>query len=284
MPPNDGMTRGSAATERAARKIGDQRDDGPIRLLQFTDLHLCADPDAVLLGYCTRTSFERVLDQARQRHWPADAILFTGDLVHDERPEAYRYLRQQFDRLDCLCFSIPGNHDRIDLLAAEIDADANQGFRVKQLGAWDILLLDSTIPGSEAGRLKPDTLIALERFLGGSEERPALVSLHHQPVAIGSRWIDSMQVDNGDALLALAERCPQIRVILWGHVHQAFDQQRGHTRLLATPSTCAQFRPNSREFALDQQLPGYRWLELEADGSIGTGVERLASARNEALD
>lgn len=269
------MTRGSAATERVAQETGDQRHHGSLRLLQFTDLHLCADPDAVLLGYRTRASFERVLDQARQRHCPADAILLTGDLVHDERPEAYRYLRQQIDRLDCRCLSIPGNHDRSDLLAAEIDADAEQDFRVEPLGGWNILLLDSTIPGSDAGRLKPETLIALEHFLAATKDRPALVSLHHQPVAIGSRWIDTMRVDNGHALLAIAERYPQLRAILWGHVHQAFDQQRGHTRLLATPSTCAQFKPNSADFALDQQPPGYRWLELEANGCLRTGVERL---------
>lgn len=249
-----------------------------LRLLQFTDLHLYAEPGAVLLGQCTRRTFEQVLAQARTRHWPADAILFTGDLVHDERVEGYRYLRRIIDALDCPCFCIPGNHDRRELLAAEVDPGAGQAYRVEPLGPWDLVLLDSTIAGADGGRLPPATLARLEQQLATHQQRPTLVSVHHQPVAVGSRWIDTMRIENGAELLALAERYPRLRAILWGHVHQAFDQACGATRLLATPSTCAQFKPVSEHFALDDLPPGYRWLELEPDGRLRTGVERLATA------
>ncbi len=42
--------------------------------------------------------------------------------------------------------------------------------------------------------------------------------------------------------------------------------------MMSTPSTCAQFLPNSDDFALDSRPPGYRWLELSSDGSISTRV------------
>ena len=42
--------------------------------------------------------------------------------------------------------------------------------------------------------------------------------------------------------------------------------------LLATPSTCAQFLPNSDEFAVDPRPPAYRTFELRADGSLLTEV------------
>jgi len=45
---------------------------------------------------------------------------------------------------------------------------------------------------------------------------------------------------------------------------------------MATPSTSIQFKPMTADFALDPQPPGYRWLELQADGHINTGIERLA--------
>jgi len=246
------------------------------RILQFTDLHLFTEPDRRLGGQCTRDSFEAVLALAQGTGWPPDAILFTGDLVHDERPEAYRYLRQRIDRLGCPCYCIPGNHDRADLLAREVEPGADQDFRVKRLGAWDLILLDSTLPGSEAGRLQLNSLAALERHLQSAHPRPALVALHHQPLPIGSRWLDTMQIDNGQSLIALAERYDNLKVMLWGHVHQAFDRQRGRTRFLATPSTCSQFLPESDDFAEDQRPPGYRWLELEPDGDLRTGIERLS--------
>ncbi|MEA1053064.1 phosphodiesterase [Lamprobacter modestohalophilus] len=246
-----------------------------LRLLQLTDLHLYAEPERRLLGHCTRDRFEEVLALAQATGWPPDAILFTGDLVHDERPEAYRYLRQRIDSLGCPCFCIPGNHDRADLLAAEVEPGSDRDVRVERLGAWDLILLDSTRPGSNAGQLQLRTLAALEQHLQSAHQRPALVALHHQPIPVGSRWLDTMQVENGQDLITLAERHHQLKVILWGHVHQAFDRQLGQARLLATPSTCSQFTPGSDDFAQDSLPPGYRWLELEPDGNLRTGIERL---------
>jgi Icc protein len=43
-------------------------------------------------------------------------------------------------------------------------------------------------------------------------------------------------------------------------------------RYMATPATCAQFKPRSDDFALDDKPPGYRVLELMPDGSIATEV------------
>jgi Icc protein len=43
-------------------------------------------------------------------------------------------------------------------------------------------------------------------------------------------------------------------------------------RLLATPSTGAQFLPGSDNFAIDTRPPGYRTFTLGADGSLHTEV------------
>jgi Icc protein len=63
-----------------------------------------------------------------------------------------------------------------------------------------------------------------------------------------------------------------VRAVVWGHVHQTFDALRGSVRLLATPSTCAQFQPGTHEFALDSLPPAYRTLQLRADGTLSTEV------------
>jgi Icc protein len=47
----------------------------------------------------------------------------------------------------------------------------------------------------------------------------------------------------------------------------------GRVRLMGTPSTCMQFTQNSDEFAVDTRPPAYRWLELEPDGGLETGIE-----------
>jgi len=50
---------------------------------------------------------------------------------------------------------------------------------------------------------------------------------------------------------------------------------RGDVRILGTPSTCIQFKPGQDAFCLDDTSPGYRWMELLADGSIRTEVVRI---------
>jgi Icc protein len=89
---------------------------------------------------------------------------------------------------------------------------------------------------------------------------------------LGSRWLDRVGLQNADEFFAVIDRHPTVRGIVWGHVHQSYDGLRKGVRLLATPSTCAQFLPHAEEFALDRRPPGYRTLELKADGSILTDL------------
>ena len=68
-----------------------------------------------------------------------------------------------------------------------------------------------------------------------------------------------------------------MRGVLWGHIHQEVDQLRNNVRLLASPSTCVQFAPNNKDFKLDRLSPGYRWLQLHADGRVETALERVTA-------
>ena len=247
----------------------------PFRLLHLTDLHLFGAPDHRLLGQDTRRTLELVLARARAKHWPPNAIVLTGDLVHDAKAVAYQELRRRFDALGVPYYCIPGNHDRLDLLVGHLDAGAASALRVVAAGTWDLLLLDSTVPNQEGGHLSANTLAGLAVHRGAVHARPTLVFMHHHLVPLGSRWIDTMQVDNSAEVIAELARNPGIRAIVYGHVHQAAEQHSHGLRLLATPSTCVQFLPGSDDFALDPRTPGYRWLELYPDGRLETGIERI---------
>jgi Icc protein len=69
-----------------------------------------------------------------------------------------------------------------------------------------------------------------------------------------------------------------VRGLVWGHVHQALDEQRGGLTLMSTPSTCFQFVPRRDDFAIDYVAPGYRQIRLHPDGRIETRVRRVAPA------
>lgn len=246
-----------------------------MRLVQITDTHLYADPDGRLLGQRTRPSCDAVLALVPGSLFPVDAVLLTGDLVHDERPEGYRYLKGCLHALGVPYYAIPGNHDLVSLLAEQLDPGAAAPVRSVRIQDWQLVLVDSTLPGEEGGRLGAPRLAGLDRVLAIWPESPTLVCLHHHAAPVGSPWMDAIGLADHDAFFAVLDRHPQVRGVLWGHIHQAFDGWRGSVRLMGSPSTSVQFLPRSQDLALDAAAPGLRWLDLSPDGHLETGILRL---------
>ena len=242
-----------------------------VRLIQFTDLHLYASEGGVLRGVPTLPSVRRALAHAQRGLWPPDALLVTGDIVQDD-PGGYVHFRALFGALQVPVLCLPGNHDDPPRLREALsEAPFLTGGQL-ELGRWRIILLDSVVPGAAHGELRHSSLVALDAALTQANERPALVCLHHHPVPMHSRWLDQVGLVNAQAFFAVIDRHPNVRGILWGHVHQSFDALRKGVRLLGTPSTCAQFKPHAENFELDPRPAAYRTLELYADGSIVTEV------------
>jgi Icc protein len=96
-------------------------------------------------------------------------------------------------------------------------------------------------------------------------------------------WLDQHCMANGDEFIQRMSQYQQVKGLLWGHVHQQVDTvhkgPHGDIALMATPSTCIQFKPLSGHFALDGLQPGYRLLELACDGSIQSEVCRVDGDR-----
>ncbi len=262
----------------AAGEAAEGEHRGPARLVQITDCHLFADPDGKLLGLTTRQSFEAVLDLALgdSAPSPADAVVMTGDLVQDETPEGYAYLRGVLESAGLPYYCIPGNHDRPDLLEHWLGPAAVGRVASRRLGPWNLIFLDSVRPGQEGGLLGHDQLDRTDRLLA-KNPAPSVVFLHQQPIAIHSAWMDTMDVENGHELLAVCDRHPNVRALVFGHIHQEFASERGGYRILGAPSTCVQFLPGSEDFAVDTLTPGYRELLLFPDGRLETTVRRLAA-------
>ena len=242
-----------------------------LRIVQFTDSHLYASETESLRGVATLPALTSILARARERDWPVDAILVTGDIVQDD-PGGYAHFRRLFGGLGVPVLCLPGNHDEPEAMRRELGRKPFILDGAVDFGLWRIVLLDSCVPGSASGRLSEASLAALDEALAGAAGRHALVCLHHHPVAMSSRWLDRVGLENADEFLRVIDRHRNVRAIVWGHVHQSFDALRKDVRLLATPSTCAQFLPRSDEFAVDPHPPAYRTLELRPDGTLDTEV------------
>jgi Icc protein len=248
---------------------------GSLRVVQVTDPHLYADPSGCLLGLNTLESFDRILDTARTLS-PLDMILMTGDLVHDGSPIGYAHLRKRLATLQIPTYCLAGNHDQPAVMRSVVHRGKVQVVTSAQSKGWSLVFLNSTLPDSDGGHLSDQELESLASSLDAHRDKHTLVCLHHHPVPIGSAWLDTMALDNPERFFDVIDCHPQVRGILWGHIHQDFEAERKGVRLIASPSTCIQFAPGQDEFGVDPLPPGFRWLALLPDGRIRTGVERLA--------
>ena len=84
-----------------------------------------------------------------------------------------------------------------------------------------------------------------------------------------------MMIKNAQALFDLIKHYPNVKTIINGHIHQAMDVQMNAVKVMTTPSTCFQFKPQSEHFSLDDTSPGYRWINLCNNGSINSDIVRL---------
>jgi len=247
-----------------------------IRLLHITDPHLYADQKGEIYGVVTDASFRAVLKHAcATAPGRIDAVLATGDLVDDCSAAGYRRFVTRMAKFGVPVFCLPGNHDDPARMANILNAGLVQYCGDATLGNWQIVLLDSHEAGKDSGRVSPEECARLDRQLSQSAATNALVCVHHQVLPMGSPWLDSVGLVNADEVMEILSRHEQVRGVVWGHVHQASDRTRKSMRLLSTPSTCAQFTPNTDSCIMDMRPPGYRWIELHVNGTIDTHVSWL---------
>jgi 3',5'-cyclic-AMP phosphodiesterase len=243
-----------------------------LRVVQLTDTHLRAQRGATLRGTDPDATLRAVLGALDT----PDLFLLTGDLAEDPVPEAYARLRDLVGSTGVPAWCLPGNHDDIELFHAELHRDGLATPRARRVNGWLIVLLDSTRPGEIGGELGAQELAALADTLASYPDEPALVALHHPPVALGSRWIDALGLADAGMFFEIIDANPQVRAVIWGHAHQAWEGRWEDTLLLGCPSTCMQFLPGADEFALDTRPPGWRHLTLHPDGHLETRVGWLA--------
>ncbi len=251
-----------------------------LRLIQFTDTHLFADPQGELRGSQTLPALEACLEHARRRYFPADVIVVTGDLVHDD-PTAYGLLELALADVGAPVLLIPGNHDVPGELQRRFPAPAFQAGGTCRLGAWAIVLLDTSfeVSGRGEGRLGAAALRAFDAELHHLAASHVLVCLHHPPVPMEAAGLDALGLVDADAFLATLDAHANVRGVAWGHAHQSLDLHRGAARFMCTPATCMQFRPRDPGFVVDDRPPGYRVIDLHDDGGIATEVVWLEGYR-----
>jgi Icc protein len=247
----------------------------PLQIIQITDSHIFGDPQGTLLGLNVRISFEAVLSHLQENLSGVDAIFLTGDISQDLSPASYEYVSDQLEKLKVPIYVVPGNHDSGLEMKKSMRAPNIYHEKLVTLKNWRFIILDSNIPGVDKGNLRPSEMEFLARSLKEDESHPTAVVFHHNPFPLGSPWLDTMTIDNGNHLIDLLKPLTQVRCVIFGHTHQAHQSERHGIRYFGCPSTCVQFKPGTPTFTVDPISPGYRWFSFYPDGKIETEIRRL---------
>lgn len=255
-----------------------ESDKDSVRFIQVTDPHLFKNDNGELLGINTFASFNQVLSEIQETDFDYEFVLATGDLVQDSSDEGYLLFCQSIRQLGKTVFWIPGNHD-FQPKMFEILNQHNGDISCKKhllLGEhWQILMLDSQVFGVPHGRLSEYQIDWVLAKLKEHPERYSLIVLHHHILSTNSAWLDQHNLRNAHDLAYALSTSDKVRGILYGHIHQQVDDEWLGYKIMATPSTCVQFQPDHNIFTLDTLQPGWREIELCADGTIKTQVKRI---------
>jgi Icc protein len=241
-----------------------------IRIAQVSDCHLPATPGQTYRGIDPRKNLATLLKKVKS--FRPDLLLLTGDLSEDGSRAAYHDLKKYLSPLGVPLLALPGNHDEAGRLNEYFPGSPAGTISVSEHGAWRIVRLNTCVPGRPEGRLSENALEELEVLLNSDENHPCIIALHHQPVEIGSPWIDKYPLLDPQKLLRIIDAQASVKAVLWGHIHQAFAAERNGVAMLGGPSSAINAAPGAQKFTADGKGPAFRWLKLGSDMTFTSGI------------
>ncbi len=238
-------------------------------IAQLSDSHIRLGPLAGEVAAHLHRALGRVLG-LRPR---PDCVVLTGDVVDNGEPAEYEAFLSVAQGFPVPIHLTTGNHDDAATMVDVFGETAYLGGGKSAHYAIDyprarIIALDSAVPGSMAGHLDEAQLGWLDATLAERSDVPVFIGLHHPPIDIGMPFLDSIKLDNPDALRSVLERHAPVRRILAGHVHRAVIGSFAGSTVTIAPST---FRQAALDLATEEpsgyvyEPPGFLLHRLTAD-------------------
>lgn len=253
----------------ALTKNNNQKD---LTVIQISDTHLMNKEHLEFLQMNPFVTFHAVIDDIQQKYPNVNSIFHTGDLAQVPVSETYDTYVNFMGHTGIPFYQIPGNHDQAEFFPFHLNQ--NQAHAI-QLGVWTFILLNSAVKNQIHGWIDDEQLQQLDQLLIEHKNQHIIITCHHHPLEMDSRWIDNHKLKNSESFTEIFKKHLNIKMVLFGHVHQESLNLWNNIHFYSTPSTCVQFKPKSEQFALDDTAPGYRVLHLKEDGTFSTKVHRV---------
>ena len=250
-------------------------------LVQLSDTHI-REPGRLAYGRINTAPYlAQAVASINRLPQPPDAVVITGDLTDFGRAEEYAHLRALLAPLRMPVYLMPGNHDDRQQLRRSFPDHAylgTDGFVQYSVpighgaSAFQLLALDTVVPGHSEGSLCSQRLDWLADQLAVHSGRPVVVALHHPPFQTLIGHMDAIGLLTGaDALEALLAQHPNVERVICGHLHRAIQVRFGGTLAATVPSpahqVCLDLAPDAAS-AWTLEPPGYGLHALQAGGRL----------------
>lgn len=170
------------------------------------------------------------------------AVLVSGDVADDGDAGAYELALELLRPLGVPVFLLPGNHDDRATMreVCGLPGSGAEPIRYSSaVGELRLIVCDTLVPGSDAGRFDPEQREWLAAELAAEADWPTIVALHHPPIVIGLDALDRIGLPDEDrsgvAELLAANR--QVRRVIAGHVHRGAFDVLGGCGVFTCPAT-----------------------------------------------
>jgi Icc protein len=242
-----------------------------ISLVQITDLHLTENKKTKVKLWDTHSSFQRTVNYIKSNENP-DFLVASGDISNDGTKKSYIAYQKGIERFEKPVFTILGNHDNRKNFQAVFQTKLPSIKKIILSETWLIIAIDSTSINRESGKITKQQIRSLRKLIEENKDKSLVLCLHHQPIKMGF-WIDQIGLENSGQFIASIANQPNIKAVIWGHVHHESESRLESIKMLSTPSTCFQFCGNSEN--PDTDRPGYRKINLFKSGKLETKVVRI---------
>ena len=236
-------------------------------IIQISDTHLFGDKNRKINGYNSYNNLKNILEHIKNLSEKPDCLVVSGDLTQDGTFESYQHVANLLNKLGIQYFLLPGNHDDVEILNKVFDSNwiLDNVDYFAEIGNFLLYFIDSTLYRRDEGAFSEEQLIRFENKLKQNKNKPVLVFMHHHPMKIDSPWKDAMMLINYEKFNSVVERNPQIKAVLYGHIHQVFESNINGTFYGSVPSTSYQIHPKTEVFTMDTESTGYRIIELNEE-------------------
>ena len=214
---------------------------------QISDTHLTLDtPDSEQ----RIRDFEAVVADINALDEAPDAIVHTGDIVHNGRAEEYALAAAILARARAPVFVIPGNKDdRANLRAAfgghgYISTDSEfidyaiERFEVR------LIAVDTLNTQSNKGDFCEARACRLVRMIGADPGKPIALFAHHPPfeVRVGPDPVNFETREAMERLARAAQHAGRVAAVISGHVHRGTTGHVGAIPATVMPAVATPLR------------------------------------------